>query len=166
MIEAFARIAGKFKKTKLIIAGEGPYRTTMESKIHELGLKDRVFLLGVRKDIPILHAISTIFVFPTYLEGLPGSLVEAMMTGKIIICSDIAENLECVSEKEVLIFPTGDVNIMAKTMSVVLENPSNFKQFQKNAIEQGRLKFEIKEICKKYTEYYKSIIDVTSKSKS
>jgi len=164
LILAFKKISNEYPKVILLIAGEGPYREVLQSTINENKLNDKVKLLGVRKDIPELHAISTAFVFPTYLEGLPGSLVEAMMAGKIIICSDIAENLECVSEREALIFPTGDINILANRMSEVLKDPFKFSQLQKNAMEQGRLKFEISQICKKYTDTYKKIINFDTNS--
>jgi glycosyltransferase involved in cell wall biosynthesis len=44
-------------------------------------------LLGSFGKIPALLAIGDCFVFPTYYEGLPGALIEAMMAGKIIIAA-------------------------------------------------------------------------------
>lgn len=159
LLLAFAKIKDTFPHLKLLIAGEGPYRKNLEEIISEHQLNETVQLLGVRKDIPVLHSIATVFVFPTYLEGLPGSLIEAMMAGKIIICSNIAENLECVSNQEALIVETGDVNALAEQITEVLINPNNFKELTKNAIVTSRLKFEIGQVCKKYTVFYEDILN-------
>ena len=57
--------------------------------LHDAGLGPRLRLLGYRDDVAALLAASDIFVLPSYFEGLPMSVIEAMLTGLPVVASDI-----------------------------------------------------------------------------
>lgn len=68
---------------------DGPLRVELARFSVDLGIQDRVIFSGFRDDIDrILNAID-VFVLPSYSEGLPASLLEAMASRKAIIISDI-----------------------------------------------------------------------------
>ncbi|WP_168139547.1 glycosyltransferase, partial [Salinimicrobium oceani] len=92
LLKAFTVINKNNPNTLLIIAGEGSLRSELEKLIIELQLQKKVFLMGYREDIPSLLSVADFFVFPTYYEGLPGSLVEAIISKIPVIVSDISEN--------------------------------------------------------------------------
>lgn len=143
----------------LLIAGEGIYRKPLESLICDLGLENSVVLLGNRNDIPELLALSDIFVFPTYLEGLPGALIEAMMSETLICCSDIPVNLECVSEKSAIIFKVGDRDDITQKINFTLSNLSQLRNKSEVALSDALIKFDIVKIAQKYEDFYVSIIN-------
>ena len=64
----------------------------------ELGVADRVHILGYRKDVSEIYAMSDIFVFPSYREGLSVSLMEAMATGLPCVVSKIRGNSDLIDE--------------------------------------------------------------------
>jgi len=70
-----------------LICGNGPRREELEQLALDLGLKDRVSLLGYRRDIPELLAASDAFCLPSIREGLSLAAVEAMAAGKPVVCS-------------------------------------------------------------------------------
>ena len=55
----------------------------------DAGLGDRLRLLGYRDDVAAVLAAADIFALPSYFEGLPMSVIEAMLTGLPVVASDI-----------------------------------------------------------------------------
>lgn len=76
------------------IAGEGDCRERLTALSQELGMADRVHLLGYRSDMRELYKSSDIFCFPSLREGLPVSLMEAMASGLPCVASRIRGNVD------------------------------------------------------------------------
>ena len=72
-----------------MIAGDGPEREHLARRAAELAIGDRVQLLGHRDDIPDLQAAADVFAMPSYFEGMPLALLEAMIVGKAIVASRV-----------------------------------------------------------------------------
>lgn len=72
-----------------VICGEGNLKDYLVTVIEELGLKEQVYLMGYRKDIPNICLISDMFIFPSKREGLGLAALEAMAAGLPIITSNI-----------------------------------------------------------------------------
>ena len=83
-----------------IIAGRGDLHDYLQYLIDELNLSDRVKLLGQRTDVAELYVAADIFVFPSFREGLPVSLMEAMAAGLPCITSKIRGNVDLIVENE------------------------------------------------------------------
>lgn len=81
-----------------VIGGVGPLEGDLLRLARERGLEDRVHLLGFRRDIPDLLGASDLFAFPSYQEGLPVALMEAMACGRAVVCSDTRGNGDLVAE--------------------------------------------------------------------
>jgi glycosyltransferase involved in cell wall biosynthesis len=77
LIELFAPVAAAHPKAKLVLVGDGQSRTKIESRIAELGLTDRVVLLGFRKDVAALLPLADVYVHASLLENCPIVLLEA-----------------------------------------------------------------------------------------
>lgn len=68
----------------------------MVALLANAGLGDRLRLLGYREDVAALLAAADVFVLPSYFEGLPMSVIEAMLTGLPVIASDLPGTREQV----------------------------------------------------------------------
>lgn len=68
-------------KVKLILAGDGELRKDMECYAEELGIKENVYFLGIRKDIDKILNNLDIFIFPSIYEGLGLVMIEAQSAG-------------------------------------------------------------------------------------
>lgn len=157
LIRAFSKVEKKVPNVVLLIAGEGPYRNRLEDEIKKLQIHNKVFLLGTRNDIPELLFYSDLFVFPSYLEGLPGSIIEAMMARTPIVASDIPENLECVDEETASIFPVGNVECLAETIINSLERSREDLKSSK-AFNIAVNKFNINRIVEEYEKTYSGLL--------
>jgi glycosyltransferase involved in cell wall biosynthesis len=90
LLEAFSTIVPRYPDSVLILAGDGPDREAISHRVAELGLEDRVRLPGYvrgRKKAELLAA-ARIFVLPSYTEGLPLALLEAMGAGAAVVASN------------------------------------------------------------------------------
>lgn len=88
LIQAFAQVADKYPKEKLIIYGEGELRSELQDLITELNLQDRVILPGQSTNIPQILSNTKVFVLSSDYEGMPNALMEAMAAGVPVIATD------------------------------------------------------------------------------
>ncbi len=78
LIRAVASLLRQGADVDLVLVGDGPERTRLEALVAELGLQDRVHILGYRADTIDLYQAMDIFVLNSLREGLPNVLLEAM----------------------------------------------------------------------------------------
>ena len=72
-----------------IICGHGALEDYLKNLAEELQVSDFISFLGYREDMADIFQIANIFLFPSFQEGLPMALLEAMAYGLPVICSDI-----------------------------------------------------------------------------
>lgn len=158
LLISYAEIVNEHSNTKLLIAGEGAFRTKLEEAIDNLQLRGKVILLGNVDYIPLLLNIADIFIFPSHYEGLPGALIEAMFAKKIIICSDIGENKECVSENEAVFFKTHDIEELTSKINMVLKDLKKYEPMAVNAQKAAITKFDLVNVINQYNETYQNLL--------
>jgi glycosyltransferase involved in cell wall biosynthesis len=99
LLEVFAEVLKQKSNYHLYLVGEGGLKEDIINKIDELGIKEKVTLLGVRNDVEILLQAMDIYFFPSLFEGLPVSLIEAQASGiKCIISDGIPEEAVLVND--------------------------------------------------------------------
>jgi glycosyltransferase involved in cell wall biosynthesis len=98
LLHAFKILADNYSDVVLLLAGDGPELEELLRLSEKLGLNGKVIFLGNRKDVPVLMKAADFFIFPSYYEGLPGVLVEAMLARLPVVASDIPENKEILDE--------------------------------------------------------------------
>ena len=123
-IEALSKIEPN-KRPYYLICGVGDLKLKLNESIKRLGLDDRVILAGYRSDIPQIIAASDIFIFPSFHEGLPVSVLEAMAGGLPAIISKIRGNVDLIKDGEngYLFSPT-DANELYQKLCLVLNSAS------------------------------------------
>jgi len=155
LIRAFALYLNKSGKNDgLAIAGSGPDLENLRKLALDLDIVNHVKFLGKRNDIPALLAISDFFVFPSYYEGLPGSLIEAVFSRTPIIASDIPENKECVSKTTALIYRRGKVNDLYEKLHYARKNPEALQSKVELGYTHAVKNFQIQAISKIYENQY------------
>ena len=122
LLEAAAKLRQRGVEFELRLVGDGPLRSIIDSRIAELGLRDHVRLLGslpqqaVRGEISACRAL----LLPSFAEGLPVVLMEAMALGKPVISTYIAGIPELVGPEHGWLVPAGDISALSKVMQEAL----------------------------------------------
>ena len=139
LIEAFSKITGDYQ---LVIAGDADHETPYSRKLRQLATQDsRVILTGyiTGEDLNQVFSHAKLFVLPSYHEGLPIALLEAMSYGLAVLVSDIPANKEVALANE-RFFRCGDVEELRQKIEML---------FKKGLAESEVLDFRL-QIAEKY----------------
>lgn len=88
LIEVFKAFYDENKNSKLVLIGKGETKNQVALQVRNLGLNDAVIFLDVRSDIPYCLSGFDAFLFPSFFEGMPNTVVEAQACGLPCLISD------------------------------------------------------------------------------
>lgn len=122
LVKAAARVAPTHDFV-IDIIGDGEGRSELENMIRENGLCDRIRILGWRspEDVREALASSRALILPSFAEGLPVVLMEALALGKPVVTTAIAGIPELVDAANGWVVPSGSVDALVKAMKALLD---------------------------------------------
>ncbi len=165
LLKSFSLIYQKFPNLYVLLVGKGKEEENLKRKAEIMRVKDRVYFLGIREDIPELLAASDIFVLPSFSEAFPVSLLEAMASGIPVIATKVGGIPEMIEEKKsgFLVSP-GSPYELAEKISALAED----ERLRKSMGSYGKKivkKFSIDIMTSKYEKLYLSILSHAKKKK-
>ncbi len=126
LIEAAKLLKERSVVFELVLVGDGPLRSELQSLIKEYQLDEEVRLVGWKNDQEVRSEIqsSRALVMASFAEGLPVVIMESLALGRPVISTNIAGVAELVQPGiSGWLVPAGDVASLAATMQEVLETP-------------------------------------------
>lgn len=124
LIEAVKELHKAFPALKLLIAGDGPERDTLEAKTRALRLEANITFLGAFDDVQAVYAASDVFALSSLWEGLPNALLEAMASGLPVVVTDVGGISEVVRNGENgLLVPARDARALAEALARLAREP-------------------------------------------
>jgi glycosyltransferase involved in cell wall biosynthesis len=136
-----------------LLVGDGVLRSRLERLIKELGLEDRVMLLGWRRDISRLLCAMDVLTLTSLWEGLPVTCLEAMVSSRAVIATNTGGIQEVVIEGQTgFLVPCKDMEAMSQKLICLLKDRGLREKIGQNAKENLGLNF-IKENMVKRHEY-------------
>jgi glycosyltransferase involved in cell wall biosynthesis len=126
LLSALGKIKDELKngKWQLLVAGaitNEEYFRSLQDIILRYNMVEMVRFLGWVDNIREFLSSLDIFILPSFTEGMPRSLMEAMCEGVAVVASDVGGIPELVGEAGILV-PPGDVDAMAKALRYLSEN--------------------------------------------
>jgi glycosyltransferase involved in cell wall biosynthesis len=104
-------------RVKLLLVGDGQAFEEIRACFQPLIESNHVVMTGTRADIDDLNAMADIFVFPSFHENLPFSLLEAMNAGRAIVATAVGGNVEVVIDGETgILVPARDTTALVKAI--------------------------------------------------
>ena len=135
-LRAFA--AANVENAYLVFAGDGSLRESLEAEANSLGVSERVRFLGFvnQSGLPAVYRSSDLLIMPSEYDPCPVVVCEAMLCGCPVILSDeIRGRFDLVAEGVTgYIYPCGNIETLAKTLSNVLRNPDRLRKMSSAAI--------------------------------
>lgn len=156
IIESFSFIEDK--NIHYAICGTGMLEQELKQLAKELGVADNVHFLGYRKDMPEILASSDIFVMPSFREGVPRAIMEAMDLGLPCVGSKTRGIADLIDEgKGGFVSKPKDAKCFASIISKLAEQPELRKQF--GEYNRNKVKKYSKEIVREeLTQIYSEVL--------
>jgi glycosyltransferase involved in cell wall biosynthesis len=122
-IDAFSRLPDR--DARLLLGGGGPLEADIRAQVEQLGLTDRVMLLGMVADVRPLLLTSAAMVLPSRREGLSRSALEALALGVPVVGGDTRGIRDLVDPDLGVLVDPDDVEGLARAMTDVLKLPAH-----------------------------------------
>jgi glycosyltransferase involved in cell wall biosynthesis len=128
-LRAATIIAEKNPRLHVLLVGDrlpSDHAADVDAELAEarLALGEKLITTGMREDIPSLLSVMDVFCMPSYREGMPRTIIEAMMMSKPVVATDIrGSREEVVHEQTGLIVPLRDIPALATAMQRMAEAP-------------------------------------------
>jgi glycosyltransferase involved in cell wall biosynthesis len=126
LLDAVAEVRRRGHAMQLVLAGDGELRPEIESRIAALGLREAVRITGWIDSAAVAKLIraSRALILPSFAEGLPVVLMEALALGRPVISTYVAGIPELVIPQENgWLVPAGDVASLADSIEELLSTP-------------------------------------------
>jgi glycosyltransferase involved in cell wall biosynthesis len=123
LIAASARLMRAGHSFTVTIIGDGELRSSLDADIRGVGLQQHVHLVGVQSSSEIREALARAraFVLPSFAEGLPVVIMEALALARPVIVTAVAGIPELVDSGCGWLIPAGSEDALADAMIEVLE---------------------------------------------
>lgn len=129
LIPIIPKIVAKFPQAHFVWVGDGDRSSYLTKILQQHNVEAKVSFLGYRRDIPDILSAADIFLFPSYQEGLPFAVLEAMVYGLPIVASDTGGIPEIVvHQHNGLLFKTGDCQDLQEKLDWALTHPTAMMQ--------------------------------------
>lgn len=154
LIETLSKVNKKLKY-QLLIVGDGVLRDDIEKKISSLGLKDKIKVLGFRKDISDLCNKSHVLLCASLWEGLPITILEAGASKLPIISTPVGSIPEIIKEEDGVVCDLEEFPIFME--KAILE----YSYFDKKAdcfYKKVKANFEMDIVLNKYSDVYNRVL--------
>ena len=123
LIRAVPAVIAEIDDVELAIAGQGPLESELVALVDELGLADRVHVLGSRSDARELMAAADLFALPSNWEGLPVALLEAIMADTPILATAVGDVPSVIDDRSGWLVDDQSSESVAKAMVEALTTP-------------------------------------------
>lgn len=88
LIDIFERIHRNAPDSVLMLVGNGELEAAVQEKARKMGLEKAVIFCGEQKDVVTYYSAMDVFVFPSFFEGMPNTVIEAQATGLPCVISN------------------------------------------------------------------------------
>lgn len=131
LLEAFTTLFATYPDARLTLVGDGPARAALTARARELGLADAVRFTGYlsQDEVAAELARCDLFALPSFAEGVPVVLMEAMASARPVLATRIAGIPELVEDGvSGRIVAPGDIQAFAAAMTEILADPDTARR--------------------------------------
>ncbi len=159
-LQAFARLpreAGGGVAPHLVFAGVGPTLDDARRLAEQLGVVDRVHFLGYRRDVPVLLRAADLLLLTSAREGLPRSVMEAMVLGTPVVASDVRGVRDLVGDGHGKLVRVGDVQGLCDAIAYSLAHRREMEQMATRA-RAHVASYDVGTVLQQYEEVYRAAL--------
>ncbi|MBL7072745.1 MAG: glycosyltransferase family 4 protein [Candidatus Omnitrophica bacterium] len=165
LVKAIAVVKEHVPSVKFLIVGDtlgsdrdADGKEIIKRLIAENNLKENIIFAGLRDDMPQVYSLMDVFVLPSFREGMPRSILEAMACRKPVVATDIRGSREEVVDGVTgKIVPPREVKPLADAISGILMDEETAKKMGQAGRKRVESKFDEEMVLDKEMEVYKRV---------
>lgn len=163
LLEALSRVHGAGLPFTLLLAGEGASRAALEARAKALGIGDQVHFLGQVATIgPLLLAADAV-VLPSRIEGLPLTLLEALVRERAVVASAVGGIPEVITDGvHGRLVPAGDPAELAAALESFHRHPDATRRLGLEGGRRVRDQFTWKRVAEQFEAVYDEVLGLAS----
>lgn len=168
LLEAFNNVNfNDRKRVKLIMVGDiaqNERDKDTKEKIEKYKANSNIIFTGYREDINNILYITDIFCLPSYREGMPRSIIEAMAMECAVVATDIrGSREEVVDGKTGFLVPVNSINILVDKIKELIEDKKLLKEMKIAGRRRAEELYNEKEVVKKQLEIFDKLLNLKQK---
>ena len=158
LIQAAARIA----ELHVVLAGDdleagGSYRDSLVAEAERAGVADRVAFTGFRPAESVLGALD-VFVLPSWTEGMPITVLEAMAHRKPVVATPVGGTPELVVDGETgVLVPPRDPEALAEALRALVADPQRARGLGEAGYARVSERFTVERMTTRVLEVYDEV---------
>lgn len=162
LVESMALLKKRNDNFKLLIVGAGNLEHRLQLMINQNGLENHVELTGPipNEELPPFFSNADIFVLPSFSEGFPLVVMEAISSGTVPVVSDLSVFADNENREDLFyLVKAGNAENIAQVLANLMDNPDEIKKrkdsLRKFAIEN----YEVTIIAERYARVYEDLLE-------
>ena len=158
-IDIFARSGVAERGWRLVIAGDGAQRRTLEGRAQRLGVESVTSFLGHHRDVPALMRKAGVLIAPCDIEGLGLTVLESMSVGLPVVAAGAGGHLETVGRVPgAALYPPGDLSAGASSLRGLVDDDRGRASYGSVLWEAQRDRFTIEAQVRGTDAVYRSVL--------
>jgi glycosyltransferase involved in cell wall biosynthesis len=158
-IRTLERVVAQRPEAKLVLVGEGPEQAKIEAEVKQRGLTEQVRFLGLRSDVARLLPAADAFLLTSISEGIPLTVIEAMLAGLPVVSTNVGGVGEIVTDGETgLLAPSGDDAALADRVLRLAGDAALCRQLGQRGREHARAAFTEERMHAGYVRLYEEML--------
>jgi L-malate glycosyltransferase len=158
-LEAAARVAAEDERVHFVLVGDGPLKNEIATQARQLGLGERLHMLGDRSDARRLAAAFDVAVLTSLSEGLPNTVMEAMSAGVPVIATAVGGTTELIEHGETgFLIPPAHVEALAERLLFALRNQAECQAVAQRGREFISSQFSMRRMVERVERLYEEMM--------
>lgn len=160
VFESLRQLLPKFPDLMLTVVGDGSDRSLLEQLTQDMAIADHVNFVGYQSQSAVREYLreTDIFVLPSFAEGIPVVLMEAMATGVPVVATQIAGVAELVQSGESgYLTPPGDSETLAAAIAKLIPDADHRNQLGRQGRKKVESEFNISQALNELMSWFSAI---------
>ena len=158
LIRAAAQVAASCPQIVFALAGSHrDHLAALKAEARALAVEDSIAFLGWVKDVRVFYSAIDVLAFPSFSEGFPNVVLEAMASGLPVIGSDNPGVVEALGDAGRTV-PVGDPEALAAAILEIISDPGLMQQMSRRGLERAK-EFSPERMVDAYEAVYREVLE-------
>ena len=159
MLRAMALLAPSWPTLRLVLVGDGPLRSPLESLANELGIVGQVHFAGHRANDPNINRMFDISALCSLSEGFPNVIVEAMAAERPVVATAVGGNVDAVRGGTGILVPPAEPAHLANALDRLLRDPVLRRRMGAEGGRVARAEYHVSTVIPRLEAMYCDLLD-------